>query len=125
MWIWLQKPGVLRHGDFQRATGYSGHDEGKNKPELQHVPNVGPIPQGAWLIGTPSESKAHGPLALHLVPLTGTNTFGRSGFLCHGDSSEHPGEASEGCIILPRPVRDELYASTDKLLIVLSGNTPS
>ena len=37
-----------------------------------------------------------------LIPSPTNEMFGRSEFLIHGDSLEHPGAASEGCIILPR-----------------------
>src|ERR1035438_5538324 len=37
-----------------------------------------------------------------LTPESGTNTFGREGFLIHGDSVQNPGTASHGCIILPQ-----------------------
>ena len=47
---------------------------------------------------------------------------GRPIKLVHGDSKEHPGEASEGCIILPRDIRERLSTSRDRLLVVVSGN---
>ena len=46
-----------------------------------------------------------------LTPAPDTNTFGRDSFLIHGDSSEHPGAASRGCIILPRNIRDQIAAA--------------
>jgi hypothetical protein len=36
----------------------------------------------------------------------------------HGDSKEHPGCASQGCIILPRPVREQVWHSGDRELEV-------
>ncbi len=45
--------------------------------------------------------------------------FGRSGFLIHGDSVSHPGEASEGCIILDRNVRETIANDDDKYLVVV------
>ena len=100
--------------------GYSGAPEGKNNPAKQSVPMVGPIPQGTYVIGTPFDSPEHGPHAMHLSPDPANDMFGRSGFLMHGDSIEHPGCASEGCIIMPRDVREQVSASPDKLLAVLA-----
>lgn len=121
MWIYVQRTGELRHGDLHIATGYSGHNKAKNDTSQQSVVNMGPIPQGAYLIGSLSEDASHGPLAFHLVPQTGTNTFGRGGFLMHGDSKESPGSASHGCIIMPRDVREKVFSSPDRLLLVVSG----
>jgi hypothetical protein len=42
----------------------------------------------------------------------------RSGFLIHGDSFSHPGDASDGCIILSRPEREAIVRTGIKLLYV-------
>jgi hypothetical protein len=47
--------------------------------------------------------------------------FGRSEFLCHGDSIEHPGDASEGCIIQLRDVRRQMWESPDHTLEVVAN----
>jgi hypothetical protein len=57
---------------------------------------------------------------LKLNPAAATETFGRSGFLMHGDSKEHPGCASHGCVILPRAVREQVWTSGDSDLEVLA-----
>ena len=44
--------------------------------------------------------------------------FGRDGFLIHGDSIVHTGQASQGCIILPRSIREQIAASEDDELEV-------
>lgn len=124
MWLYHQRTGAFAHGEEAICSGYSGFGPGKNSPDAQAQVGIGPIPQGAYNVGSevepdPLGADRHGPVALHLVPLTGTNTFGRSGFLMHGDSLEHPGAASHGCIILPRPVRERVRDSHDKLLLVL------
>lgn len=121
MYIYEQSTGRFRHGDLVMAVGYSGFQEGKNNPLLQHVAGVGPIPQGAYLIGEPFDSPEHGPVTMHLVPLTGTELFGRGGFLIHPDSKTHPGEASRGCICLPHDPRVEVSVGRDRLLAVISG----
>jgi hypothetical protein len=58
---------------------------------------------------------------LRLEPEPDTDTFGRAGFLMHGDSGAHPGEASEGCIIMPRNVREAVWTGGDHELEVVSG----
>lgn len=115
-WKWVQSSGELWHGDLEPvATGYSGSPEGKNDPSKQSVHNVGPIPQGLWtIVGPPQNTESHGPFVLHLYPNQGTETFGRDGFLIHGDSVSKPGTASEGCVILARNVRERIWNSGDR-----------
>lgn len=120
-WTYSQKTGDLEQDGAHVATGYSGAGEGKNNPRLDNVRNVGPIPQGDWTItGPPVNTEDHGPFVLRLNPVAGTETFSRGGFLMHGDSKEHPGCASEGCIILPRTVREQVWASGDRDLKVVA-----
>jgi len=57
---------------------------------------------------------------LKLNPAPSTDTHGRGGFLMHGDSKEHPGSASHGCVILPRAVREEVWNSGDRELEVVA-----
>ena len=123
-WTYTQSTGELQQNSKQRATGYSGAGEGKNNPAMEHVRDVGPIPRGAWTItGPPSDSRSHGPYVLRLEPAAETATHGRDGFLIHGDSKAHPGSASQGCIILPRAVREEIWHSGDRDLEVVAGLT--
>jgi hypothetical protein len=58
---------------------------------------------GGTIEGPPINTAKHGPYVLRLEPASGTDTFGRSGFLMHGDSKKSPGCAFEGCVIMPRP----------------------
>src|SRR5271166_2360828 len=112
MWTWLQALGqMLDPTGKLLAMGYSGAGVGKNNPYLQTEHDVGPIPCGDYLITTPVNSPTHGPFAMPLVPGPNNVMFGRSAFLIHGDSLEHPGAASEGCIILPRVAREAIWAS--------------
>jgi hypothetical protein len=120
-WTYAQKTGELQQDGKPVAAGYSGAGAGKNNPAMQDVPDVGPIPQGEWTIaGPPANTADHGPYVLKLNPAAGTVTFGRSGFLMHGDSKEHPGSASLGCIVLPRTVREKVWKSGDRDLEVLA-----
>ena len=102
------------------SSGYSGCDPGKNDPAYQTIPDVGPIPQGDYEIGSPENTEEHGPFVLPLTHNENNVMWGRSGFLIHGDSIEHPGQASKGCIILPRAVREQIAASGDNLLRVIA-----
>jgi len=120
-WTYSQTSGTLAQDTSEVATGYSGAGEGKNNPAMQNVHNAGPIPTGDWTIaGPPSDSPTHGPYVLRLTPAPETETFGRSGFLMHGDSKEHPGTASQGCIIVPRAVREKVWKSGDRDLKVVA-----
>jgi hypothetical protein len=127
VWTYIQKTGELLHDRLRVALGYSGYDDpttrqrGKNNPELQNVANVGPIPEGKYAIGSPHDSKEHGPFVLPLTPDPANEMFGRSDFLIHGDSKDHPGAASRGCIIVGLDARHEVNLSGDKLLQVISG----
>jgi hypothetical protein len=122
MWTYVQQTGALLQDEQPVATGYSGFDNGKNNPAMQAVPNVGPIPQGEWtIVGPPVNTPDHGPYVLHLQPTPETNTFGRSGFLMHGDSIESPGCASRGCVIMPRTVREQVWNSGDTDLEVIAA----
>ncbi len=86
------------------ASGYAGKGVGKNNPDLEHVKSVGPLPRGAYSVNVPRPHPRLGPVAMRLV--AHQTKYGRGGFYIHGDSREHPGEASTGCIILPRHVRE-------------------
>lgn len=120
MWIYEQATGKLNQDQIFVGQGYSGAEpEGKNNPSMQDKPCVGPIPQGKYTINTPFDSPTHGPFAMHLVPDKDNQMFGRAGFLMHGDSVEHPGAASEGCIIMPRAIREQVWNSKDYKLQVI------
>ncbi len=54
---------------------------------------------------------------MRLAPVPGTQTFGRDGFLIHGDNRRH--DASQGCIILDRAARDRIGNSADTRLNVV------
>ena len=118
MWTYSQGTGVLTDPNGQKvATGYSGKGIGKNNCSMQHIPSVGPIPQGLWIIGMPRNSVNVGPFAMDLTPVPLTETFGRSALMIHGDN--RTGTASEGCIILPRRVRHIIWDSGERKLKVV------
>jgi hypothetical protein len=114
---------VLPDGTKTTAgTGYSGQGSGLNNPAAQDKPNIGPIPQGNWHIGTQQDNvtgTGHKlPASMRLTPLKGTNTYGRDGFIIHGDNSAGNHTASNGCPIFSRPIRNQIGKSGDNLLTV-------
>jgi hypothetical protein len=119
MWIWDQSAGTLSRNGVIVSKGYSGFKRGKNNPLLQNAKALGPIPQGMWNITNVYDSANVGPYALVLEPQKETNTFERSAFRIHGDNISNPGNASHGCIILPRKIRELIWKSGDKLLKVV------
>lgn len=121
-WTYVQQSGELSQDGKPLAIGYSGAKEGKNNPALETVRNLGPIPCGRWIItGAPVDTPEHGPYVLRLEPARETQTHARTGFLIHGDSRANPGSASQGCIILPRAVREQVWRSGDRELLVIAG----
>lgn len=121
MWTYHQSSGMLSRDGSIEGVGYSGAEPtGKNNPVMEDTHNIGPIPKGLYTIGDPVNSTTHGPHALPLAPDTSNIMFGRAGFLMHGDSIEHPGAASEGCIIMPRNIREAVSNSADKKLTVVT-----
>lgn len=116
-WTYSQSTGRLTGPDGQTASGYSGTGAGRNAPDAQAIRNVGPIPRGAYTIGPPQDTATHGPHVMRLTPLPETETFGRDGFLIHGDNARH--DASQGCIILDRVTRDVISGSGDTRLNVV------
>lgn len=121
-WQYEQSTGKLSKDGVLVDAGYSGFGSGLNNPDAQQVPDMGPIPAGSWAIeGPPFDSPSHGPYVLRLTPAEDTETFGRSGFLIHGDEVAHAGEhlASHGCIILARATRSRIWQSGDSSLEVV------
>ena len=119
MWVYSQSSGQLWGPNFKKKTiGYSGYKSGKNNPDLEDVRNVGPIPRGLYVIGESYDSDKVGPLAIRLDPHL-HSAHGRTSFLFHGDSISDPGNASRGCIIVSRVVRDCIDRSDERVLMVV------
>ncbi len=60
-----------------------------------------------------------GAYTMRLLPINGTHTFGRDGFMIHGDSIAHPGQASNGCVIERMSIRSQIWGSGDHILRVV------
>jgi hypothetical protein len=118
-WQYKQTDGTLTCDGVFEGTGYSGAGDGRNDPLYQDMPDVGPIPQGQYAIGTAyNDVGGLGPCVMHLDPLPGTDTFGRSLFRIHGDNASH--DASHGCVVLGPAIRQKIASSTDRTLVVIS-----
>lgn len=119
MWTYRQSTGELALNGKIVAAGYAGKGIGKNNPAMQDVRDCGPIPQGTYTIGGAIDTADHGPFAMPLYPNSANEMFGREGFWMHGDSIVHPGDASEGCIIMPLAARVNVRESGDPRLQVI------
>ena len=118
-WTYRQSSGELRYNGVVIETGYSGAGTGKNNPGMQHISNEGPIPRGLYRISNPHNSHHTGPFTLDLTPVNPSQTFGRTALKMHGDSISHPGQASNGCIIMRMSTRTTVWTSTDHMLEVI------
>ena|ERR1700731_2355343 len=124
----LSKDGIT----VPTQTLYTGFGPAKNEPTTEQIPNAGVLPTGNYTIeGPPFDSPEHGEYCLRLVPDALTRakivSFGRQPdtFLCHGDSRQHPGQASKGCLVADEVTRHRLWQSGDPKLQVLSGIEPN
>ncbi len=120
MWKYSQSTGTLFKNGQPITTGYSGYGmtlrEGRNNPAMETVVARGPIPRGMWRIGAPYDSQKVGPYSLVLEPVK-HDAHGRSAFRIHGNNKAN--NASNGCIILSRPLREAIWNSGDRLLQVV------
>ncbi|WP_324172237.1 tlde1 domain-containing protein [Sulfurimonas sp.] len=118
-WVYSQSTGFLKHnGKVVFKDGYSGKGNYKNKPAMQHIADKGPIPRGLYTIQSPRYSGVTGPYSMPLVP-KGHNALGRTFFQIHGDKISDPGNASTGCIILGKTIRQKIWKSLDHTLEVV------
>ena len=92
---------------------------GRNNPAMASHRGVGPTPLGRYSVGAPHHSHHTGDYSMNLDPQPGTDTFGRTLLRVHGDSSQHPGQASDGCIIRPLHARQRIWTSQDHTIEVV------
>lgn len=120
MWTYQQSTGVMSRDGVREGVGYSGAGrtatEGRNNPAMEAVQAKGPIPRGRWQIGAPYDHPHLGPLTMNLAPVD-HDAHGRSAFRIHGDNAAD--DASHGCIIMARPIRDLIVGSGDRSLEVI------
>ena len=120
MWQFVQSTGNVSRDGVIVAQGWAGQGEGRNNPELQCVPNLGPLPRGLYAITAPYLNPHTGPYTMNLVPDVGNQMCGRGDFRIHGAAYQHPELSSHGCIILVRPIREQIWASNDHNITVVA-----
>ena len=125
MWTFKVTAGTILNpeGALVTSHAYAGgncgkNPEGVNNPAKVMVKDIGPLPPGLYTMGTPVEHSRLGPFAIPLTPDPANVMYGRGGFFCHGDTVPS-GNASEGCIIAARFVRDQMWASADHQIQVV------
>ncbi len=120
MWQYIQSTGTISRittPPFE-GHGYSGFGAGRNNGAMEWVDDVGPIPCGLYEIG-PSYQHIHlGPIVMNLTPV-GHDAHGRTLFRIHGNNATN--DASHGCIVQDRPVREEIDKSVgrDRFVMVV------
>jgi hypothetical protein len=120
MWSYDTANGNLSQDGTFVGTGYSGLGPGLNNPDEENVPDTGPTPRGTYTISPFFDDPGgKGPIVAHLDPDPSTNTFGRSGFMIHGDNAAMNHTASHGCIILAHAIRQQISDSGDTALEVV------
>lgn len=120
MWQYQQSTGNLTAPDGSLAgVGYSGNGADLDNPAGQGDIGHGPIPQGQWTIGAFATYQRLGSIVAPLEPAPGNTMDGRQGgFYIHGDNVAMNHTASDGCIILARPLRQQIADSGDTQLVV-------
>lgn len=113
-----QKSGKWSLDGVVWAAGYSGNGAGLNNPAAEDQHMVGVIPRGKWKIGKWYDDPHLGPCVMHLDP-DGFDPHGRSLFRIHGDNAKMNHSASDGCIILPRDIRERIaYSGISEVEVV-------
>jgi hypothetical protein len=125
VWVYSIPTGVLYDPQGKVAgVGYAGAPGYINDPSDVSLKNKGPLPPGMYTITSWRRDPKMGPVCASLVPDPQNEMYGRSGFNLHGDSIEHPGCGSEGCIQQNFPVRVRVQASGDSRLKVTLEEEP-
>jgi|ERR1017187_5528529 hypothetical protein len=124
MWTFAIAAGLFYDPSGDVSKAYSGgncgkNPEGVNNPDDEGLKNIGPLPEGMYTFGAPVEHSQLGPFAIPLIPDSSNDMYGRGDFYCHGDLAGRYEAASEGCVILPRTVREAIAASPDRQLLVV------
>ena len=114
------------------GNSWSGNDvvdpkiKGKNNPQQQDVPNVGPLPRGAYTVGVwsgtghpPGYPPNLGPDIASLTQVSG-ETYGRRNFFIQGDAQGPThGQESRGNIVMPRDARMALKTIAPNTITVV------
>lgn len=120
IWKFDTSNGRMTRDGHLVGTGYSGDEDHYNQPDAENMVDQGPIPRGTYTMSKFFDDPGgKGPLVCRLMPKEGTNTFGRSGFMMHGDNAQHSKTGSHGCIVLEHNVRAQVCASGETELEVV------
>lgn len=111
MMTYSQSSGRFVLDEEEVGDGYSGNGAGMNNPDAQNIKGHGPLPRGQYTVLQASTHPKLGPLAMELLPYSTNQMFLRGDFFIHGDNAELNHTASDGCIILPRVVREQVAAA--------------
>lgn len=106
------------NGTYQFSARYSGRPGYYDDSTKECVAGKGPIPRGVYTIGKPFTHPKTKAWTMRLTPGINNNMCGRDSFMIHGDSQSHPGEASDGCIIVILANRKKIAESRVYKLIV-------
>lgn len=115
--------GAVDDGGTERvlheAKGYAGNGSCKNNPDCEHRKGRGPLPRGRYRVQRMGPHPRFAAPVYRLIQETAP-TFGRGGFLIHGDSRTKPGEASSGCIVLGYVDREAIERFSVATVLVAS-----
>lgn len=125
---------MIRANGLLLGVGYAGADpdpsrkgeagEGVNRPDLDALKSVGPVPCGVYRIhGPPFQHPTAGRDVLRLIPDEGNTMHGRDGFLIHGEGHA-PGASSQGCMIFANSDRWKIWNEGDHLVRVIDSANP-
>jgi hypothetical protein len=121
MYTYRQSTGLLARDGVALLNGYAGHGAGVNNPAMQDQHDIGPLPEGRYVMTALINSPHTGLATIILDPDPANRMFGRSGFRIHGDNSAANRTASNGCIIAGHaPDRTNIWNSGDRSLEVLA-----
>lgn len=118
-WVYKVSAHSFYHnGTYKFDAKYTGRPGFKDDSAYECVKNKGPLPRGTYTIGPAFYHKRTKAWTIRLTPYIENQMCGRDGFMIHGESVSHPGEASNGCIILDMSYRKIIADSRDKILVV-------
>jgi hypothetical protein len=100
------------------AKCYSGRGQSKNNPNDQCIANKGPLPRGWYDIDQGYNHRKLGNPTFNLKQQPGTNMCMRDLFRIHADSAAHPGDASDGCIVCDKAIREQVRRGGGGTLLV-------
>lgn len=121
-WTFSQSTGLVANPEgIAIGRGYAGKGPGMDNPAMQDVRDVGPLPQGWYTMNAPVDHpESVGAFAIPLLPDPENEMDGRSDFYIHGDNPEGNHSASDGCIVLPYTIRQEIVDSGNNRLEVVA-----